>query len=191
MSLNFPSQPAIDLDKPVWYLVTRRDGVPEVLQLTMREGELSWKSGVWSSMCHRDTKEQLYADQGILEGCVECGGTFGTTYCEPCRTQLITGHICFHCQFWRERLAEKDEPGTVRAEGQHYQFDTKQPMTSSGRWNGFGGREFDIRFHDGRQFKTNNLWSQGVIPARFRERLPDNATFHWPAPIGHKQGFLS
>jgi hypothetical protein len=28
---------------------------------------------------------------------------------------------------------------------------------------------------DGRSIKTNNLWFGGVIPERFRDRLPDNA----------------
>lgn len=42
---------------------------------------------------------------------------------------------------------------------------------------GYGGRRFDIEFFDGRKVTTTNLWYQGVVPLRWRERFPDNARF--------------
>lgn len=32
-------------------------------------------------------------------------------------------------------------------------------------------------YADGTEVVTNDLWAQGVIPAHFRDRLPDNAEF--------------
>ncbi len=42
---------------------------------------------------------------------------------------------------------------------------------------GFGGRRFDIEFFDGRTVTTTDLWYQGVVSPKWRERLPDNARF--------------
>jgi hypothetical protein len=42
---------------------------------------------------------------------------------------------------------------------------------------GFAGRLFRIRFHDGREIETRNLWEGGTIPPAWRGRLPDNAIF--------------
>ncbi|CAO0836086.1 putative protein OS=Streptomyces microflavus OX=1919 GN=Smic_80960 PE=4 SV=1 [Streptomyces microflavus] len=42
---------------------------------------------------------------------------------------------------------------------------------------GFGGRRFDIEFFDGRRVTTHDLWSQGTIPPKHRERYQDNARF--------------
>ncbi len=45
-----------------------------------------------------------------------------------------------------------------------------------GGFRGFGGREFRIRFYDGRtDVVTRNLWHQGIIPEHYRALLPDNA----------------
>jgi hypothetical protein len=45
-------------------------------------------------------------------------------------------------------------------------------------YRGFAGRRFVIRFHDGRIVETTNLWSNGIIPEHFRDRLLDNACWH-------------
>lgn len=42
---------------------------------------------------------------------------------------------------------------------------------------GFGGGKWVVRFHDGREVVTHNLWHVGTIPPPFRDRLPDNAEF--------------
>jgi len=47
-------------------------------------------------------------------------------------------------------------------------------------FKGFGGRDFSIKFYDGRDIKTSNLWYQGEIPERFKEFLSDNAEFVYP-----------
>lgn len=40
---------------------------------------------------------------------------------------------------------------------------------------GFGGDKFVIRFKDGKEVTTTNLWYQGAIPKHFQKILPDNA----------------
>jgi hypothetical protein len=175
---------------PYWFYCSNGD-TSEIIHGPMSAVKMHHDGGPWTlRSCGYPTKEALYEGEGILENCSECGvETFSTNWREPLKTNLITNHVCFDCQFWMDKLLIKDELGTVRAEGQHYQFDVNQPVSDS-PWRGFGGRDFDIHFHDGRVVKTNNLWSQGVIPERWRIRLPDNAAFHWPAPVGHGQGFL-
>jgi len=42
---------------------------------------------------------------------------------------------------------------------------------------GFGGSLFNIRWFDGHEAKTTNLWCQGDVPEHFRSKLPDNAEF--------------
>ncbi|TMR92836.1 hypothetical protein [Nonomuraea basaltis] len=42
-------------------------------------------------------------------------------------------------------------------------------------FRGFGGHRFDIEFFDGRRVTTTDLWHQGVIPPKWRERYPNNA----------------
>mgnify|MGYP003344652921 CR=1 FL=1 len=58
-----------------------------------------------------------------------------------------------------------------------------------------GGLEDDylsIKMNDGKEFTTNNLWYQGVIPDYFKSKIPDNAEFvETPEAVGHGQGFLA
>ncbi|MFB8071104.1 hypothetical protein [Streptomyces californicus] len=63
-----------------------------------------------------------------------------------------------------------DESRRVVVDGQHYSI-------GPGASGGFGGRRFDIEFFDGRRVTTHDLWSQGTIPPKHRERYPDNARF--------------
>ena len=44
-----------------------------------------------------------------------------------------------------------------------------------------------IRFTDGREVITHNLWHQGTIPKHFRARLPDNAVFVVPCQYGNHE----
>lgn len=106
--------------------------------------------------------------------CKECGKEEEARYLEPTLTKMLEESLCFFCDFWSEWVGKKDRPEVARIEGRHYWVN---PLTSDSRWNGFGGQRFKIRWFDGREQETNNLWHQGEIPAHFRERLPDNATW--------------
>lgn len=91
---------------------------------------------------------------------LRCGGCLKT----PCQ-----------CWFWAEWRSKKDRPEVARIAGEHY-FVLPRVDPAVG-WLGFDGREFRIRFHDGREVETNNLCWQGVIPEPWRHSLPDNAVF--------------
>lgn len=103
--------------------------------------------------------------------CKECGKAY-----HPSLTGIeLRPGLCFSCDFWTEKLewSQDHEASQValRINGQHYLVGD-----ATGR-GGFGGTPFYILTNDGRFFGTRNLWCQGVIPARFAERLPDNAIF--------------
>ncbi|MEV0994602.1 hypothetical protein [Nonomuraea sp. NPDC050202] len=69
---------------------------------------------------------------------------------------------------------EDDPTKRVVVDGEHYYLCEE---TGSLRFRGFGGHRFHIEFFDGRRATTTNLMHQGRIPAKYRERFPDNARF--------------
>ncbi|MCX4792550.1 hypothetical protein OG369_43015 [Streptomyces sp. NBC_01221] len=93
---------------------------------------------------------------------------------------------CFDCRFWTEKIrwaADGDQmPGNysqgpvpvARVNGRHY---VVKPMntTTPHQFLGFGGALWTFLFKDGREITSNDVMTQGEIPAHFRNRLPDNA----------------
>ena len=98
----------------------------------------------------------------------------GFTCTEEEAPQRLAEHIQFHQGFWDEKLPMRDLPMTVRISGWHYVI---RPDKNYAPNAGYGGRRFDITFHDGREVTTHNLWTQGPIPSDYLERLPDNASW--------------
>ncbi|GGX26811.1 hypothetical protein [Streptomyces chryseus] len=78
--------------------------------------------------------------------------------------------------------ADADESRRVVVDGKHYTI-------GPGGSGGFGGRRWDIEFFDGRKVTTHDLWSQGTIPPKHRERYPDNARFAPREPRERFKGF--
>lgn len=109
--------------------------------------------------------------------CKECGGkNVPLTWMEPLRSRMEKNELCFDCQFWHDKMAIADDPNTARIAGQHYIIGPKRPGVPKA-YCGFAGNPFCILFYDGRRVETTNLWHQGDIPERFKERLPNNARF--------------
>lgn len=77
--------------------------------------------------------------------------------------------------FWGPGGArDGDDPNRrVVVDHTHYYI---EPDTTGGM-QGHGGRRFEIEFFDGRRVVSRNLWYQGPIPPKWRERYPDNARF--------------
>ena len=110
----------------------------------------------------------------IIKPCKECGKIDAMIYTNPVRTHLILRQLCFSCNFWSEYIVQKDDLRSVRVDGDHFWI---LPEADGDKvLSGFSGRRYRIRFFDGRIVTTTNLWSQGFIPDRFKERLKDNAT---------------
>ena len=88
--------------------------------------------------------------------------------------------LCFNCAFWlwqHELDTQEREPHTaVIVEGTHYVIGSETKSKST-FFRGFGGAHFKIKFHDGTEVETTNLWCQGEIPEHLRHLLPDNAEF--------------
>lgn len=81
--------------------------------------------------------------------------------------------------FWAG-LASFTDDGTVIAETERglslYHFDAARPVTTARpEFRGFNGARWQVRFHDGREVETNDLYGPGVIPAAFRELFAVNA----------------
>lgn len=82
-------------------------------------------------------------------------------------------NVCHSCAYWFEKIILKDE-NTVIVNGIRYTIEDEDTP-----FKGFGGKEFNIEFFDGRTATTHNLWCQGLIPESFRiyPELQDNAKF--------------
>ncbi|MDH2424851.1 hypothetical protein [Sphaerisporangium sp. TRM90804] len=82
-----------------------------------------------------------------------------------------------HDDYWGPGgFRDRDDPTRrVVIDGEHYLIGD-----GTGPSRGFGGRRFDVEFFDGRTVATRDLWHQGVIPPKWRDRYPDNARFVKP-----------
>jgi hypothetical protein len=113
--------------------------------------------------------------------CKHCGKTETYQWMKETNDEMARREACFECNFWFDKLELTKRgyhtvPGDlVRVEGVHYVIGQSRPAGTP--FLGHGGRKFKIRFNDGREEMTNNLWCQGTIPEHFRKQLPDNATF--------------
>jgi len=110
--------------------------------------------------------------------CGECGERYDPNRLQA-RVERVLAHnrLCHSCQRWTEIWMDREQPGRVFIEGRSYVIADEDAEPKRGPGRGFGGARYKIAFHDGRIVVSTNLWSQGEIPAHFRERLPDNATF--------------
>ena len=87
---------------------------------------------------------------------------------------------CFTDWFWLQecRAQESDPNEYAIIDGESYHFNRKNPVVKGGYdFLGFGGQRFKIRYNNGATYTTNNLWCQGEIPDKYRDRLKDNAVF--------------
>jgi hypothetical protein len=83
-------------------------------------------------------------------------------------------NLCFNCCFWTNIIENKDVK--VIIDGNVYNVG-KEEKVHSREFRGFDGRKFVIKKFSGETIETTNLWSNGLIPERFRNQLPDNAVF--------------
>jgi hypothetical protein len=120
--------------------------------------------------------EDRCGECGLL---IEYGGFIGM---EPERAPLP---FCWDCKFWLARIPLK--PGCFVATDRHsngpafYSIGPNSTLPSSR--NGFGGHWFTIRFLDGTERRTCDLWFGGPVPDRFQDRLPITAEFARPSDV--------
>lgn len=118
------------------------------------------------------------SDQEDKWNCKECGKIETAVGKNSKQGPHLKGlQICSSCDFWIEKVnMNKTNPELrqVIIEGTHYIAGAE--VEKPGWGNGYSGEEFKI-LQNNRIVTTNNLWCQGEIPERFRDRLKDNAEF--------------
>lgn len=87
---------------------------------------------------------------------------------------ILCSSKCFDIHYWNEKVEVKDNPRIARINGEQYYIDDENSTSS---FRGFGGAKSKIRFFDGREITTTNLWYNGKIPDSHIELLPNNAEF--------------
>ncbi len=87
------------------------------------------------------------------------------------RRVMIEKNVCHTCAFWYEKITLKDRYLRVNHVSYHV-----SPEDAPSLFRGFGGAKFKFRRLDTNEvIVSTNVWCQGDIPPRFRDRLPDNA----------------
>ena len=129
----------------------------------------------WSSRSPGySTEKELREKEGIHDKpCLRCGNIIDGMTVNP-DADIPERTLCFFCEFWNDKVPIKDLDTVARINGEHYIIMPESDLPSI---RGFGGERFKIRFFDGREVITHNLWYQGVIPEAFKDDLPDNAEF--------------
>lgn len=96
--------------------------------------------------------------------------------------------LCFNCAFWmmkwEQDTQERPQHTVVIINGMHYVVHPE--FTTNGFMKGFGGAHFKIKFHNGTEVETTNLWCQGEIPDHLKHLFPDNAEFIKQPDLTHK-----
>lgn len=86
-------------------------------------------------------------------------------------------------EFWEMQLGDRSNALVIN--GKHYRIGSSNGRTVAG-FKGFGGRKFKIQMLPGplgygdtemEPFDVDDLWFQGQIPPKWRDRLPDTARF--------------
>lgn len=88
--------------------------------------------------------------------------------------KVICSSECFHIDFWNEQIEDKNNSKSVRVNGEQYHIGSEHSNPS---FRGFGGAKYKIKFFDGREVTSTNLWYNGKIPESFKDSLLDNAEF--------------
>jgi hypothetical protein len=86
---------------------------------------------------------------------------------------LLLAEECFDCNYWMKRVRGEYGRTQTIVEGVMYQIGREDAVGM----RGFDGQNWNIKFNDGRIIHTTNLWYNGRIPKKFKDRLPDNAIF--------------
>ena len=111
--------------------------------------------------------------------CPICGNEIGRFVSD---TRAMEEHgKCFSCEIWEDRYNKfqklpKDQHSIAIIDGTFYTIgDENDPSP----FRGFGGDKFVIRFKDGKEIITTNLWCGGDIDPYWQKYLPNNADFDW------------
>jgi ribosomal protein L37E len=90
----------------------------------------------------------------------------------------LEDELCFHCSFWVRKIRDyRYSNKMIVVDGNLYRVGKEEPK-SLFKFRGHSGRKFTIEKLDTHEsFISTNLWHNGQIPDRFRDKLPDDAKF--------------
>ena len=112
--------------------------------------------------------------------CKICGETEESSHWIDGEEMLEKEH-CFDCHYWlqchEDDITNRKDHKYVIENGTHYIIEPEDSKETYFR--GFGGAKVKIKFFDGTEVISTNLWYQGPIPERFRDIMPDNGTIEW------------
>lgn len=106
--------------------------------------------------------------------CPTCGQELGKFWSDE--NSMKEHGECFECSLWRERLPLIGKSNIAIIDGTFYFIGDEDDLSP---FRGFGGNKFVIKFKDGREVTTTNLWCGGEISEHWRPQFPDNADFDW------------
>ena len=129
--------------------------------------------GIDETLCSLCIAEK---DKEHIVKCNKCGKVDNLHYFPDVEKDLIERGLCFTCGFWDDIVKTKDSSQSVRVKRCQYQIGREEYKYPT-EFRGFGGQRFHIKFNDGREVITTNLWCNGSIPTNFQDVLPDNAIF--------------
>ena len=116
--------------------------------------------------------------------CSSCGENYSVwSHSDMLESGELRPGICFECNFWFDKVEMAEEFKSIRAvyDNEHYMvFPIADEKRIPSSCLGYGGAHFAVLFNDGRVLYTNNLRSNGRVPMRFRDRLPNNALYLGP-----------
>ena len=108
--------------------------------------------------------------------CKECGETEELCWVPRVNEKLKAESLCFTCDHWSHFVeSDPSDPNALVIKGRHFIVGDEEYGGTS--LSGFAGQRFTIEKVSGERLVTTNLWTQGEIPERFRDRLLDNAKF--------------
>lgn len=112
--------------------------------------------------------------------CIVCGKEIERSQYSK---HVLCSSQCFHIQFWKDIIAEKDEHIVI--DGECYYV---SPESSCSIFRGYCGKSFTIRKFTGEIIHTTNLWCNGTVPDEFKDQLPNEAEFIGEVPCTHRKG---
>ena len=164
--------------KQYWY-GSNQQGIEEIIEAYERPKMIS-EGGKYGTLSPKyESLEQLKAERKIhSEKCVECGGQISCNWLGDIGEKLKAINLCFSCHHWVEIIDDKNNPRRIFVKGVAYwRKDFRKIEKNLEHVLGFSGHVFKIKMNSGEEYTTNDLWSSGTIPDRFKERLLDNAVF--------------
>jgi hypothetical protein len=162
-----------------YWLGTNQQGIAEIIESNERP-KMTSEGGPYGSLSTSyNSLDDLIKERRIhTEKCIECGGVISLNFMGDLPEKLKAKKLCFSCNHWVEIIEDKDNPRRCFVKGAAYwRKDFCNIRLEDQHVLGFSGAVFNIKMNSGEQYRTNDLWHNGMIPNRFTERLPDNAVF--------------